>query len=395
MTKKYREGFKYFVERKNGKTDWIDLSSLPKNKGGKRISWKHVDNNCIPFSYGSVSGLMKITYSEQRKGTSYLLCEFEGKTLVKASNDIQRCRFGNLLEAIIYDHIYDVGDKVNNSIILEQLRLKNTNNVMYRAYKLKCLTTNKFYISSESNLRKSKLSPYETNHYFHEKNSLYSVKELRKYIVDIDYAKTINKGSRKSVLCRCDRCGFERNVEAYHLNYYGFKCNKCSSTISYPERMMCALLEINNIRYQTQKRFNALGEKRFDFYLIDYNTVIETHGEQHYRPIGFFDFDKITESDKVKKEYCINNKIKYVAIDCSKSDMDFILSNINLEFIKNKNKDKLEDILIKSESEFSKSMIEEYKSGVTIKKLALKYHSTPDRIRGLLKRTNNYKPQHA
>lgn len=57
---------------------------------------------------------------------------------------------------------------------------------------------------------------------------------------------------------------------------------------------------------------------RFDFYLPQYNTLIEYDGKQHFEPIEFFGgeekFNKLQENDKIKNEYCKNNKIPLIRI---------------------------------------------------------------------------------
>lgn len=54
-----------------------------------------------------------------------------------------------------------------------------------------------------------------------------------------------------------------------------------------------SILDNLNINYETQWTDNYLcinpetGKSlKFDFYLIDYNTVIEYDGEGHYRPVS-------------------------------------------------------------------------------------------------------------
>ena len=81
-------------------------------------------------------------------------------------------------------------------------------------------------------------------------------------------------------------------------------------------------LNTHNILYEFQYRFENCKNKKplpFDFYLPDYNTCIEFQGQQHYMATAFS--NQITDSnlvnnlkyvrlnDKIKREYCKNNKI--------------------------------------------------------------------------------------
>lgn len=64
-------------------------------------------------------------------------------------------------------------------------------------------------------------------------------------------------------------------------------------------------------------------ELPFDFYLPVYNMCIEVQGEQHYKPTTFGGRSKLQsvkvflmqkKRDKIKEEYCLNNKIYLLKI---------------------------------------------------------------------------------
>jgi hypothetical protein len=56
----------------------------------------------------------------------------------------------------------------------------------------------------------------------------------------------------------------------------------------------------------------------YDFYISDYNIMIEFNGLQHYKPIKFFGcqegFNYLQERDKIKEKYCLENQIKLLII---------------------------------------------------------------------------------
>ena len=80
------------------------------------------------------------------------------------------------------------------------------------------------------------------------------------------------------------------------------------------EKIIIELFKKNNIKYISEfspKDFhfddNPKSHPRFDFYLPDYNKIIEFDGRQHYQPAGgFFEgqFDFIKERDQIKEQYC-------------------------------------------------------------------------------------------
>lgn len=80
----------------------------------------------------------------------------------------------------------------------------------------------------------------------------------------------------------------------------------------------------NNMKYEIHKTFpwliNSTGTKLFvDFYLVDYNVVIEYDGEQHYKFVPYFhktieNFNKCVERDRIKESILKDNNIKLFRI---------------------------------------------------------------------------------
>jgi hypothetical protein len=102
----------------------------------------------------------------------------------------------------------------------------------------------------------------------------------------------------------------------------GKGCKKCSE--SKGEKYISELLNDLNIEFISDKKFEGcvglLKKKcyplRFDFYLPEYNMVIEFDGEQHFTSIHSFNRN-IGESllyDKIKNDYCRDNNIKLIRI---------------------------------------------------------------------------------
>ena len=92
----------------------------------------------------------------------------------------------------------------------------------------------------------------------------------------------------------------------------GYGCNKCKESIG--ERLVRTTLDNNNIKYIKEKVFKELPRKRFDFYLPEYNTIIEFDGAQHFKPSEFFGGGEAFE--RIRKSDCIKNKFaKDMGID--------------------------------------------------------------------------------
>lgn len=100
----------------------------------------------------------------------------------------------------------------------------------------------------------------------------------------------------------------------------GRRCPQCNG--SYGEKWILSYLDRNNIRYDYQKRFPDLyGNGRplsYDFYLPEYNMLIEYQGKQHYYPVKLFNkrtsFEKGKRYDNKKKNYAISNGYHFLAI---------------------------------------------------------------------------------
>lgn len=97
------------------------------------------------------------------------------------------------------------------------------------------------------------------------------------------------------------------------------RCKTCSKKKSNLEYLVEKYLKEKDIKYISQKRFSwckNIRELPFDFYLEDYNTVIEVNGSQHYYENNNWDFslEQQKERDNYKKECCNKNNVKYIEI---------------------------------------------------------------------------------
>ena len=101
----------------------------------------------------------------------------------------------------------------------------------------------------------------------------------------------------------CLRCWCDKHGEFY-VSWANFQrycgCPTCGSSMG--ERSIKHYLDENNIQYDKPKRFNGLvgvGGKllSYDFYLPDYNLLIEYQGIQHEKPR---DFGRVSESKAYK-----------------------------------------------------------------------------------------------
>ena len=150
-----------------------------------------------------------------------------------------------------------------------------------------------------------------------------------------DYSKVIYTTKNSKVEIICKEHGSFLQTPSSHKS--GSGCPKCS--ISKGEQSIMNFLDTNNIKYETQYKFedclSQTSQKRlsFDFYLVEKNMCIEYDGIQHFEPIdkwgGLERFEKQTFNDKIKNEYCKNNEIKLLRIAYTSFDnIESILNEI-------------------------------------------------------------------
>lgn len=111
---------------------------------------------------------------------------------------------------------------------------------------------------------------------------------------------------------------------AYWTNIIsGCICSLCylEDSMSHGEHMAESILKMYNINFNPQKRFDDCRDKYtlpFDFYLPDYNLIIEIMGEQHEHPVNYFGgeeaFKKCIKHDKMKRDYLKANNINILDI---------------------------------------------------------------------------------
>lgn len=225
---------------------------------------------------------------------------------------------------------YQVGEIVNGTLkIVSQTRHHKYNSKVYEVQSM-VYNDAPTYIITEGSLVSGQGCSYKTGHRIFEGNSIYSIESIRPYIVDIEEAKTISKGSSKyKIKVECTECQNQKLMTPSKLSTRGFFCELCDKGVSYPENFFKSYLKVKGIKYEYQKVFKDLPNRRFDFYLPESNTVIETHGIQHYKESGNWDFKETQKSDKIKKEYCQKHNIKLIIINSSKSNFQFMKKAIN------------------------------------------------------------------
>lgn len=133
-------------------------------------------------------------------------------------------------------------------------------------------------------------------------------------------------GQKHSWRCRCNLCGSEDNIISTSNLHKQYSCG-CSIS-SKGQRKIKEILNKNNIEFIEEKRFASCNygdindghtQARFDFFLPQYNLLIEYDGIQHFvQGNGNFDnkekFELTKKRDYIKNNWCKENNILLIRI---------------------------------------------------------------------------------
>lgn len=150
---------------------------------------------------------------------------------------------------------------------------------------------------------------------------------------DVEYVRRVIESSNGNILLNPDdykdtntrnliikcSCGNEfvtsfANYSRYNVN----TCYSCSCKESSEERRIRKFLELNNIEFVQEKRFDNCRDIKplpFDFYLPKYNLIIEFDGYHHYHNNTLWGNKEYTQKhDEIKNQYCKSNNIDLLRI---------------------------------------------------------------------------------
>ena len=161
-----------------------------------------------------------------------------------------------------------------------------------------------------------------------------------------DYSKSVyvNAKTDIEIICPIHGSFFQEPFRHYSE---GYKCPCCPMDKSKIEKEIIKYFYKNNINFKSQKTYKEcinIHMLRFDFYLMDFDFLIEYDGEQHFLPHSFNkiknisvdvcnnNLESIIKKDNIKNTYCINNKITLLRIHYKdQNNIEEILNNfINL-----------------------------------------------------------------
>lgn len=151
---------------------------------------------------------------------------------------------------------------------------------------------------------------------------------------------TEKRGSNGAIIweCFCD-CGNTTYVPIGQLTRgHTLSCG-CRHKSKWEMFIYDLLVELN-VNFTSQKRFSDCMNQKgsdmlpFDFYLPDYNVIIEYDGEHHFQPVkgwGGEEKFKITQqNDLIKTNYCQLNNINLLRIPYTYTEDDIKNEILNI-----------------------------------------------------------------
>lgn len=146
--------------------------------------------------------------------------------------------------------------------------------------------------------------------------------QLQKELFDIYGGEYTYIRDYKDALCSAlfkhESCGKIYSTKPHYLlTQKGGTCPICRGK-SKGEKTIASFLKRRDILFEEQKRLEGLKRCPYDFYLPDYNLLVEYQGIQHFEPIERFGGNpsliRQKEIDALKKQYAEENNYNFLAI---------------------------------------------------------------------------------
>ena len=209
------------------------------------------------------------------------------------------------------------------SFIKFDYNVKNKHHIVF----IKCKKCNQVFTKTFNDFLKNPECYYCQNK---QKMNTQSFRILlgEEYELLSDYVNTESK-----VLIKHKKCGFIWKRKAHSLISSYIGCPKCNYKRSKGEQRIERYLKSKNIEFFIEKSFEWQSNKRrrYDFYVPQFNSVIEYMGEQHYIDKKEYFGISLTEQqkiDKEKKEEALTEGLNYIEISYKDyNKIEKILSN--------------------------------------------------------------------
>lgn len=331
----------------------VFLENLPRWEKGEgkgkigTINWSKSIGSKVRFVYEDIEGEVEIVGYD---GKHLIIKYLNGMKFHILTDSFMSCKLGKLLGRITKEFKYKIGELIKDDKrdliitdrdyrIISKLNGKHENQKWYKYTCNICGWTEGWII--EGNLIGSKSRKPHGCLCCSNQTTVLGINTIwdkARWMCDLgiseEDAKTHTKASHDRVLVECPDCKKERYIDISDIyTNKSISCKSCGDGFSYPEKFMMSVLNQLGISFipQLNKAIFEWCEKyRYDFYLPNYNMIIETHGIQHYKYTGRGrSLEEEKENDKVKKESALESGVnEYIVVDCRNSNMEWIKNSI-------------------------------------------------------------------
>lgn len=321
----------------------VFLDDLPRYYKG--IDWKNCMGCKVSFIYDDIKGEIEIIKYEDK----CLIIKYLNKENRIGVGEFRNCRLGKVLGVITNEFKYEIeasfkDDKRNLVITDREYRKKEqkpdkkgriylTDEKWYKYTCNKCGWTEGWI--EENSLKRGNGCASCSGRVVTPMNNIWNnARWMCNLGVSEEDAKTHTCGSGDKVMVTCSDCGSKRIISIDKIyKRKSISCKRCSDGLSYPEKFIYSVLSKMNIKFETQYSPSYLDNKRSDFFLSDYNIVIEADGGLgHKGGIVHSKSNKTLEEcikiDEWKDKQHLLHGIETIRINCFESDMEYIKNSI-------------------------------------------------------------------
>lgn len=318
------------------------ITQLPMKNN--KINWKATIGMSLEIEYFDEIYTVKILEYTPKK--QRLLVKYKNRVTDTNTNNFKNGHFGAILGIIDSNYKKNIGDSFNGSSLIVIDRKKDSKR--RKLYKVKCTVCN----------FNSKMECYRggkpVDHWMGEERDMTHITcpcccghitavgindipttspEYVKYFPNgYDEAKKYSVNSNAQINPFCPECSktLNKKVYIYNMIRQGIGCD-CGDGCSYPEKFFIEFLRQAKVDYVFQANKSILewaNKYKYDFFIPHFNTIVETHGNQHYQD-AWDSIEATRKNDNIKEQLAISNSIKhYKVIDCRVSDLNYIKTNI-------------------------------------------------------------------
>ena len=219
----------------------------------------------------------------------------------------------------LYNNALKACERNNYTLISDINEIKN--NTSYVKYKCERHGIKKMRIN---NLISGKKCPICQTEYLQKLNSL-PREEVKSRIEScggtIENVDDYINNNEKNLKIHCPSCNEIFITSLSHFTQHGGQlCGNCAKKESIGESKIRKYLEEHNISFEQEKWFDDCRDVKplpFDFYIQDYNIIIEFDGKQHFDESHFFSHTEtstVKYHDQIKNEYCQRKNISLIRI---------------------------------------------------------------------------------